>query len=459
MDRSCGLLQSEVNMSGQLTRALAERASALEFEELPPEVLKVARQALLDWFGVTLGGSHEAGPEILLRSAGAAADDGATVVGHELRVPTLVAALVNGTASHVLDFDDVNALFLGHASVAVVGAALALGEQLDASGSELLVAFVAGYETACRVAVAIGPQPYIRGWHYTGTAGTFGAAAACARLLALDGSRTAIAFGIAASEAAGLKCNIGTMTKSLHAGRACENGLLAALLAADGFTASPDAIEAEQGFAALAGGECDVEAALADPPSGWYLLDNLFKYHASCYWTHSTIEGVLGLRAEHDLTADEVESVELHVSDLELGTCVIPSPAIGLEVKFSIAHLAAMALLGRDLSVIADDDASDPEVIEVRDRVRLARDGVARQPTRVTVRRRNGSELEAAVDVNKATRDLEAQGARLERKFLAFAEPVLGAETAASLAARIGELGSEVTVRDLMALTRAGVRA
>ena len=324
-------------------------------------------------------------------------DDGVTVVGRELRVAPLSAALINGTASHVLDFDDVNARFLGHASVAVAGAALALAEQLDVSGAELLVAFVAGYETACRVAIAIGPQPYVRGWHYTGTAGTFGAAAACARLLALDAPRTALAFGIAASEAAGLKCNIGTMTKSLHAGRACENGLLAALLASEGFSAAPDAIEAEQGFAALAGGDCDAGAALADPAAGWHLLDNLFKYHASCYWTHSTIEGLLALKGEHRLGADDVLSVDVHVSDLELGTCVIPAPSTGLEAKFSVAHLAAMALLGRDLTVITDGDAVDDQVISLRGRVRLVEDGVAGRPTRVVVRRLDGAELEAAV--------------------------------------------------------------
>jgi 2-methylcitrate dehydratase PrpD len=446
-------------MSGELTRALAERASGLEFEELPADVVEVARQALLDWFGVTLGGSHEPGPEILLRSAACAVDDGVTVVGRELRVPPLPAALINGTASHVLDFDDVNARFLGHASVAVAGAALALAEQLDASGAELLVAFVAGYETACRVAVAIGPQPYARGWHYTGTAGTFGAAAACARLLALDAPRTAIAFGVAASEAAGLKCNIGTMTKSLHAGKACENGLLAALLASEGFTAASDAIEAAQGFAALAGGDCDAGAALADPPAGWYLLDNLFKYHASCYWTHSTIEGVLALKGEYRIGADDVSSVDVHVSDLELGTCVIPAPAAGLEVKFSVAHLAAMALLGRDLTVITDGDAVDEQVISLRGRVRLVEDGVAGRPTRVVVRLLDGAELEAAVDVNTASRDLAAQGARLELKFAALAEPLVGAEGAGLLAGRIGSLGPGVSVRELMALTRAGVPA
>jgi len=363
----------------------------------------------------------------------------------------VVAALVNGTASHVLDFDDVNARFLGHASVAVAGAALALGEQLDSSGADLVAAFVAGYETACRVAVAIGPQPYARGWHYTGTAGTFGAAAACARLLELDAERTAIAIGIAASEAAGLKCNIGTMTKSLHAGKACENGLLAALLASNGFTAAGDAIETEQGFAALAGGECEAEAALADPDAGWYLLDNLFKYHASCYWTHSAIEGVLALRTEHGLVAGDVDSIDLHVSDLELGTCVIPAPQTGLQVKFSIAQLAAMALLGRDLTVIADGDARDPEVVELRGRVRLVEDGVAGQPTRVVARRHDGTALEEAVGVNTPLRDLGAQRARLQRKFMALAEPVIGAEGASSLSSCVAALGSGPTVRELMA--------
>jgi 2-methylcitrate dehydratase PrpD len=446
-------------MTEPLTKALAEQSSRLSFDELGQDAVEVARQALLDWFGVTLGGSREPALEILWRSVGTAAEDGVTVVGHSRTVAPLVAALINGTASHVLDFDDVNARFLGHASVAVAGAALALGEQLDSSGAELVAAFVAGYETACRVAIAIGPQPYARGWHYTGTAGTFGAAAACARLLELDASRTAVAFGIAASEAAGVKRNIGTMTKSLHAGKASENGLLAALLASNGYTAAPDAIEAEQGFAALAGGECDVEAALADPPAGWYLLDNLFKYHASCYWTHSSIEGVLALRSEHGLEAGDVDGVDLHVSELELGTCVIPAPQTGLEVKFSVAHLAAMALLGRDLTAIGDDAAADSEVVAMRGRVALTEDGVAGQPTRVVARRRDGAVVEAAVDVNTASRDLTGQGERVARKFSVLAEPVIGAEGGASLSACVAGLGAGPGVRELMALTRPGVRA
>jgi 2-methylcitrate dehydratase PrpD len=438
-------------MPTELTRELVKRSSALAFDDLPGEVVEVARQALLDWFGVTLGGSQEPGPRILLQSltsgAGDGDGDGVTVVGHERLLAPPAAALVNGTASHVLDFDDVNARFLGHASVAVAGAALALAEQLDASGAELIAAFVAGYETACRIAVALGPEPYARGFHYTGTVGTFGAAAACARLLALEEPATAVAFGIAASQAAGLKSNFGTMTKSLHAGKACESGLLAALLAANGFTASPNAIE---GFAGSAGGNCDAAAALADPPAGWYLLDNLFKYHATCYWTHSAIEGVLSL----ELDVRNVQSVELHVSDLELGTCVIPAPATGLEVKFSIAHLAAMALLGRDLTVIGDRDAFDDGVIELRERIQLHTDGVAGQPTHVVMQLRDGSEVEAAVDVNSASRDLAGQAERLDRKFSRLAEPVVGRGAADDLRALLGSLDGGVGVRELMALTR-----
>jgi 2-methylcitrate dehydratase PrpD len=436
-------------MPAELTRELANRSSALAFDELPGDVVEVTRQALLDWFGVTLSGSHEPGPQILLRTltTDAGGDDGVTVVGHERRLAPLSAALVNGTASHVLDFDDVNARFLGHASVAVAGAVLALAEHLDASGAELITAFVAGYETACRIAVALGPDPYARGFHYTGTVGVFGAAAACSRLLALGAPETAVAFGIAASQAAGLKSNFGSMTKSLHAGKACEGGLLAALLASNGFTASPDAVE---GFARSSGGDCDAEAALADPPAGWYVLDNLFKYHASCYWTHSSIEGLLSL----DLDVRDVRSLELHVSDLELGTCVIPSPASGLEVKFSVAHLAAMALLGRDLTVIGDGDALDEAVVRVRERIRLLKDGVAGQPTRVVAQLRDGSEVEAAVGVNTASRDLAAQGERLLVKFSRLAEPVVGRRAADELRTLIGSLDGGVAVRQLMAQTR-----
>jgi 2-methylcitrate dehydratase PrpD len=445
-----------------LTRALARRALQVRYGELPDGVRALARACLLDWFGVTLGGALEPAPSMVLEALtsgsqrSGAASGGATLVGRRERLPELQAALVNGTASHVLDFDDVNLGLPGHASVAVLAAALALAEQLDASIEELTAAFVAGYETACRVAAAVGPEPYLRGFHATGTVGTFGAAAACARLLSLDDEQAAVALGLAATQAAGAKASLGTMAKSLHAGKACENGLLAALLAARGFTANAAAIEAEQGFAALCGGGCDVAAALAEPARGWHLLENLFKYHATCFFTHSALEGLGGLRRDGRVRAQDVESVTLHVSELELGACAVPEPRTGLEVKFSIAHLAAMALLDRDTSVIDDADARDADVCALRERVQLVDDGEARAPTRVDVLLGGGERVHASADVNAAARDLDAQELRLAHKFTALAEPMLGGERAHALREAIcappGAAGAPAGVRELTAL-------
>jgi 2-methylcitrate dehydratase PrpD len=212
-----------------LTTQLAQRSAALSFDQRPDDVVTMARLCVLDWLGVTIVGSREPAPRILLRSLPPASSaDGVSVIGHHIRLDPLRAALVNGTSSHVLDFDDTNATLIGHPSVAILGALLALAESLDSRGPELLCAFVAGYETACRVGAAIGVASYVRGFHNTGTIGTLAAAAACAHLLGLDAERTATALALAATQAAGLGCMVGTMSKSLHAGKACENGLLAA---------------------------------------------------------------------------------------------------------------------------------------------------------------------------------------------------------------------------------------
>jgi len=464
-----------------LTRALAQRAADMRVEQLPPDVAEIAGHAIRDWFGVTLGGSRERGPAVLLAALrsetdgehGSAAGT-CTVVGREERLAPRGAALVNGTASHTLDFDDVSIAFPCHASAAVLGGALALAEHLDAELGELLAAFVAGYETTCAVAEALGPAAYARGAHLTGTAGAPGAAAACARLLRLDAARTAVAIGIAASGAAALKCNFGTMTKALHVGRACEIGVLAATLAAQGFTAREDAVEAEQGLVAVLGGppaETHLSirggedpgdgASGADEPAGgrWYLRENLFKHHASCFYTHSMLEGIAQLRRS-GLEPGQVEEVTVHVSELELGACAIAQPRTALEVKFSIAHLAALALLGRATTAIGDADAHDPDALALRSRVMLAQGATAGEPTEVEVQLRDGTVVRARHDVNEPERDLDRQRTRLSEKFLALAAPVLGDARARRLSDALagldgGPSGVEGRVRELMTLSQA----
>src|SRR6185437_6393991 len=183
-------------------------------------------------------------------------------------------------------------------------------EERGATGRDLIAAFIAGYETACRTGMAIRPGHYGRGFHATGTVGAFGGAAACARLLGLDAEATGRALGIAGTLSAGLKSQFGTMCKPFHAGKAAQNGLLAARLAARGFSSRPDLIECEQGFAATHAPEFRPERALAEPKRGFHIYNNLFKYHAACYMTHAPIECGRQLRAQ-GVAPDQIAAIKL----------------------------------------------------------------------------------------------------------------------------------------------------
>jgi 2-methylcitrate dehydratase PrpD len=441
-----------------LTAQLAERSAELSFDQLPDDVVAMARLCMLDWLGVTIVGSREPAPRTLLRTlAPNAVTGGASVIGHGLRVSPLRAALVNGTSSHVLDYDDVNATLIGHPSVAILAAVLALAESLHSGGPEFLCAFVAGYETACRVAAAVGPLSYLRGFHHTGTIGTLGAAAACAKLLSLDAERTTMALALAATQAAGLGCMVGTMSKSFHAGKACENGLLAALLAQNGFTANESAIEGAKGLAATASGNCDAAAALAEPPSGWHILSNLFKFDASCYMTHSTLAGIRELRGQHDLNTDEIAQIRLHLGELEFATCALPTPTTGLEVKFSVAHLAAMAALDRSTVVIQDAAASDPAVIALRDKVTVTDDGTSGAPTLVEVLLNDGTRRSVTCDVTTPEHDLTRLQSRVEDKFRAVTAAHIGADRTEALIATADAPVARLEVFRIAELARAGV--
>src|SRR6266436_3513150 len=296
----------------ELTLAIAEGASALAYADLPAPVRALAQQCVLDYLGVALAGAADPLVRILLdEMTEAAGTPQAGIIGHEVRLPALSAALVNGAAAHALDYDDVNMAMPGHPSVAILPALLALAELKGSSGREVITAFVAGYETTCRIGAALQPGHYNLGFHSTGTVGSFGAAAACARLLDLDTEATAIALGIAGTQAAGLKSQFGTMCKPFHAGKAAQSGLLAARLAARGFSSRPDLVECEQGFAPTHGPDFHPEAAMADPPNGFHIFANLFKYHAACYFTHAPIECARRLREQHGVEPEQVARLTL----------------------------------------------------------------------------------------------------------------------------------------------------
>ncbi|MGH7087961.1 MAG: MmgE/PrpD family protein [Stellaceae bacterium] len=440
-----------------VTRLLAERSAALEYGALPPAIRSIVRQCVLDWFAVTLAGARE---DLFLMLAAEAAFEGgggATLVGRGgTKVGPLMAALANGTASHALDYDDVHLSYVGHPTVALLPALLALAETEGASGRDLMTAFAAGYETICRVGSAVSPGHYALGFHATATAGSFGAAAACARLLRLDAARTAMALGIAGTEAAGLKSMFGTMCKPLHAGKAAQNGLLAARLASRGFSSRPDVIECEQGFAATHGPDFHPEAALADPPGGFHLRGNLFKYHAACYLTHAPIECARTIAARPGFAPERIETIHLRIDRGADRVCNIARPRTGLEQKFSLRFMIALALAGFDtasLATYADARSGDPRLAQLAERAGIAfENGWPSSRAMLEVRLADGSLFQAEHDSGIPAADVEAQGRRIEAKFASLAAPALGEAGTARLADRIAALDDLPSVAALMAL-------
>jgi 2-methylcitrate dehydratase PrpD len=441
----------------ELTQVLANKAVTLDYDDLSAPAREVARQCVLDYFGVALAGAGDELVRILLDEmveTGGAPQ--ASVIGQKPRLPALCAALVNGAAAHALDYDDVNMAMPGHPSVAILPGLLALAELRRRSGREVITAFVAGYETACRIGAALQPGHYNLGFHSTGTVGSFGAAAACARLLGLDAETTATALGIAGTQAAGLKSQFGTMCKPFHAGKASQNGLLAARLAARGFTSRDDIVECVQGFALTHGPNFSPEAALAAPEGGLHLFANLFKYHAACYLTHAPIECARRLREEHRIRPEAIAGITLRLDASCDLVCNIPAPVDGLQSKFSLRQTVAMALAGVDtasLGAYTAENARDPGLVRLRERVRLDwQHGWPQTLSEIEVELVDGRRLSARHDTGIPAADISDQGERLAAKFDALVEPVLGAPRTRELRGMITDLEGIPDIGNLVAL-------
>jgi 2-methylcitrate dehydratase PrpD len=427
-----------------IATALWARFGRPHAADLPPDVATVARHCILDWFACTVAGSREPVARIL-RDELVDSDGPASVIGTGRRARTLTAAMVNGAAGHALDFDDAHLGMSGHPTVPVLPAALALAEELDGSGADLLAAFVAGVEIECRLGGGIGPTHYAKGWHVTSTIGVLGATAAASRLLGLDTAQLGQAIGLAASQSSGLKANFGTMTKPFHAGHAAERGLLAARLARRGFTANPDALDTDQGLAQAAGNGTWRDVSV----DGWVLPRTLFKYHASCYLTHAAIEAGASVVDG----PDDLEQVTVTVRPSLLDVCGIPRPRTGLEAKFSLAATTAFTILDIDTSDPAsfnDANANDPRVHALIDKIDVATDARLRtSQARVEARHTDGTRR-AEYDSGVPASDLADQERKLRAKFTALVEPVLGADTQA-LAERIDQLRDLPSARLLVA--------
>lgn len=458
------------NTNKNITLELASLVVSLRLEDIPPQVLRIARQAVLDWLGVTVAGADDSVSQTL---AGLMVSEGGhprcSLVGQVDRLPASAAALVNGMASHALDYDDVNFSIPGHATAPVLAAALALGEDLQASGAQLLEAFVAGYETSCRVGQLVAPNHYAKGFHATATMGCFGAAAAASRLLGLDAQTTARALGIASTRAAGLKAAFGSSCKALQVGEAARSGLVAAMLAHRGVDVSEDMIGHRLGFARTHSSNMAVHCALrtpryvadfavettdAAPAYGFHLETNLFKYHNTCYETHSAIESALYLVRTEAMKVSDIVAIDIRVNPHCDDICNIARPATPMQARFSLKHTVAMALLGKntaDPKAFNELSVVDPQVLALQGLAQVILDPALRVPeTTVGITLRDGRKLERRHDSSQPETDLGAQQERLIQKFRSLCEGRLPFSTIVELERTVARLESLADVGELV---------
>lgn len=421
------------------TVALAQFNVALDASGIPGEVMHQARRALVDHLAVAIAGSAEPASEKLRRAAARLApSDQATVIGSRQRTSAPFAALLNGHSSHVLDFDDTYnpSRTTIHGSSSVWPVIFALSELSRTTGRRALESYVAGFETEARVADAAGPAHYDIGWHVTGTAGHLGAAAAAAKVLGLSVEETVNALGCAATQAAGLKEVYGSDCKSLHPGKSAMDGLLAGVLAAEGFTSRPTSLEGTKGLLRLMSVDPDPGLLVEGLSSSWHLSQTGFKAYPSGSLTHPTVDALLDLRHEHGFEVGDIQAVEARVHAYAATVTGNPAPATKNEAKFSLVHCAAIALLKRRLAPVDFDDAvvNDAAVKELRSKVVVSTDPqVGKRGASVTVRLADGRVLEKSVRDNRGTPDNPLRDEDIERKFLDSAVRALGDRRARAL--------------------------
>lgn len=357
-----------------LTTDLGGFVADLSFQQLPPEAVDIARTGFIDTIATMIAGSRDEAPQMLKKALNPPPGR-ATLYFTGETAPAAEAAWINGTAAHALDYDDV--AVRGHPSTVLVPAILAEGEELGSAGSEMIAAYVAGYEVWAELSWRDKHDQRPKGWHPTGIFGAVAAAGACARLRGLDAHQTAMALALAASQASGLMANFGTMTKPFHAGRAAHAGLVSARMAEAGFTAAADALEHPQGFLTAVSPEGQVDretpAALGNP---WHITKHRLsiKKYPACYAVHRSVDGILDLLKERPVRVDDVARITAEISDTRAMILRNHQPQTGLEGKFSMEFaMAASVIAGRaSLVEYTDEFVRRPDVQALMQKVAVA---------------------------------------------------------------------------------------
>jgi 2-methylcitrate dehydratase PrpD len=435
---------------------------------LPAEVVHAANRAVVDWFAATVAGA-EMEPASILRAA--LLEDGGqgvcSLVPDGRLTSARTAALINASASHTAELDDIYRDGLYHPGSPTVGAALAAAERLGASGADLLRAVAVGYEIGDRIAAAMQPAHYTY-WHTTGTVGTIGAAAASAEVLGLDADQFAHALATATTMAAGLQqaFRSDAMSKPLHAGHAAEAGLLAAMTAAHGFTGALDVLDGESGFGAAMSRDVDWVAAVEQLGRPWAVTQATVKNHSCCGHTFAAVDAALALRSQ-GLLPDDIAEIRIATYGTATKVAGNPDPRTAFEAKFSTSYCvaAALALGSVRLRAFEDERLGDPVLRGLMDRTTLDVDpdydaGFPQQrAARVLVVDRSGKQHQHVRMTRKGDPDDPLTDAELREKFDDLTVPVLGEHGSADLGARLWSLPELADVRALQTAGEAGTDA
>jgi 2-methylcitrate dehydratase PrpD len=423
----------------EITRRLAAWTVGLTAEAIPETVRAEGVRTFVNWLGCAVGGArHETVDRALAAALPFSGPARAQVIGRTERVDELHAALLNGISSHVLDYDDTHLKTIIHPAGPVASAILAVAETRAVSGRDFLTALIAGIEVECRIGNSVYPEHYDRGWHITGTAGVFGAAAATGRLLGLSELQMTWAFGIAATQSSGFREMFGTMCKSFHPGRAAQNGAMAAFLAKADFDSSLRAIEAPRGWANVLSTKQDYGEIVDGLGTRWEAGLNTYKPFACGIVIHPAIDGCQQLRDKLGARVADIASVELRTHPLVLELTGKTAPTTGLEGKFSVFHSAATALLYGDGSPTAftDERVRDPAVMALRDKVKATSDGsVHEDAVHIAVTLTDGKRIELHVPHAIGSLERPLSNDAIGEKFVTQSVPVIGEAASRALLA------------------------
>jgi 2-methylcitrate dehydratase PrpD len=440
-----------------MTSRLANFIVNTQKTDIPEIIFEHAKVAFMDWLAVTMGGKDDPLVHKLIQYTDLlGGKEQATIIGHGIKKTMAQAALINGSASHALDYDDSLASFLGHPTVTLFPGLMALGEVYHKSGDDILSAYIIGLKAGTVIASCAGFDHYMSGFHGTATIGCLASAAACSRLLNLDVQQTIYALGIAATQSGGLKQNFGSMCKPFHAGRASEAGLMSANLAGNGFTAAADILEGANGFFKAMQGAVN-ENILNTLGQTWAIEELAQKYHASCHVTHSPIEAAWSIFDEQGLSVADVKSIKVYSSEMGLSAAYRTEAHNGLEGKFCIAYCVSNALIrGREhtgLQAFSDERVNDPEVQAFMNKISTVQENdFLALEAKVEIETNGGETYSAFSNILNEIPKLDVKQIKIKDKFSDLCLPVVGVKNSQQLIDLITNLNSVTDIHQLVDL-------